>query len=100
MGVSEVVFESDRRFSELSIWDNQKKYYAEKGIEAWAHDVPSYVTCNPFIARQYAWTAINFIREWAQQNPQASNNPFYILELGAGTGQFSFYFLKNLVHFK
>lgn len=100
VSVSEVVFESDRRFSALSIWDNQKKYYAEKGIDAWANDVPSYVTCNPFIARQYAWTAINFIRDWAQENPNASAYPFYIIELGAGTGQFSFYFLKNLMHFQ
>lgn len=98
--MSEVVFESSRRFSELSIWDNQKKYYAEKGIDAWAHDVPSYVTCNPFIACQYAWTSINFIRDWVQENPHASQHPFYIIELGAGTGQFSFYFLKQLMHFK
>lgn len=100
MGVSEIVFESDRHFSKLSIWDNQKKYYTEKGIDAWANDVPSYVTCNPFIARQYAWTAINFIRDWAQQNPHASQHPFYIIELGSGTGQFSFYFLKQLMQFQ
>ncbi len=100
MSDSTIIFERDSRFSELSIWDNQKKYYAEKGIDAWAHDVPSYVTCNPFIARQYAWTAINFIRDWVQENPHASQHPFHIIELGAGTGQFSFYFLKNLLGFQ
>lgn len=98
--MNEVVFESDRRFSALSIWDNQKKYYAEKGIDAWAYDVPSYVTCNPFIARQYAWAAICFIRDWVQENPHASQHPFYIVELGSGTGQFSFYFLKQLMQFQ
>ena len=100
MSDNSIIFERDCRFSQLSIWDNQKKYYAAKGIDAWAYDVPSYVTCNPFIARQYAWTTICFIRDWTQSNLPATDQPFYIFELGSGTGQFSFYFLKNLVQFQ
>ena len=92
-----IVLEEKIRFSQSMMWKDQKKYYDLKGIDAWDEDVPFYITSNPFIARGYAQIAIGFIQDWAQQNPAAVDHPFYLLELGAGTGQFSFYFLKNLL---
>jgi tetratricopeptide (TPR) repeat protein len=99
MSTEKIVFEPPSRFSALSIWPHQKKYYAQKGIDAWAHDVPSYVTSNPYIARQYAKTTAYFILNWIQKNPDAMHHPFYMIELGTGTGQFSFYFLSSLIAF-
>ncbi|OGT41513.1 MAG: hypothetical protein A3F13_03680 [Gammaproteobacteria bacterium RIFCSPHIGHO2_12_FULL_40_19] len=95
--MTEVILEKEIRFSQSMMWKDQKKYYDVKGIDAWDEDVPFYITSNPFIARGYAQIAIGFIQDWISKNPQAIDHPFYFLELGAGTGQFSFYFLKNLL---
>lgn len=92
-----VVIEEKIRFSQSVMWKDQKKYYDLKGIDAWDEDVPFYITSNPFIARSYAQIAIGFIQDWIHMNPHVIDHPFYFLELGAGTGQFSFYFLKNLL---
>src|SRR3990167_1525443 len=91
--------ETNIRFSASRLWRDQKKYYDEKGIDAWEDDVPFYITSNPFIARAYAETAISFMQDWLQQekNNAVGAEPFYILELGSGTGQFSFYFLKSFL---
>lgn len=91
------IIEQDIRFSESKLWTDQKKYYAEKGIHAWDEEVPFYITSNPFIGNRYATTIIRFMQDWVKKNPDAVSQPFYILELGAGTGQFSFYVLKALV---
>lgn len=98
--MSQVILENEIRFSHSAMWGDQKKYYGEKGIEAWNEDVPFYITSNPFIAKSYAQMAIGFIQDWLHKNPDAKNHPFTFLELGAGTGQFSFYFLKHLTHFQ
>ncbi|MCX7125058.1 MAG: SAM-dependent methyltransferase, partial [Gammaproteobacteria bacterium] len=94
---TKITLENEIRFSESMIWNEQKKYYDSKGIDAWGEDVPFYITSNPFIGRQYAQIAIGFIQDWLKKNPGSEESPFYFLELGVGTGQFSFYFLKNLV---
>ncbi|MCX7120563.1 MAG: tetratricopeptide repeat protein [Gammaproteobacteria bacterium] len=97
---NKVILEDKIRFSDSALWKEQKKYYGEKGIEAWNDDVPFYITSNPFIARAYALMTIHFIQDYITQHPESIKSPFIILELGAGTGQFSFYFLKNLLAFQ
>jgi len=97
MTKNKIILEDKIRFSQSKLWHEQKKYYGEKGIEAWNDDVPFYITSNPFIGYAYAQMTIHFIQDYIAQNPEAKNHPFIILELGAGTGQFSFYFLKNLL---
>lgn len=94
--VDKIFIEENKRFSELAIWKSQKAYYDSKGIEAWADDVPFYITSNPFIGRSYAKLALAFIQDWILQNKDADKKPFYILEMGTGSGQFSFYFLRYL----
>jgi len=92
-----ITIEENKRFSDSSLWAAQKEYYDKEGIEAWAEDVPFYVTSNPFIANSYANVIIRFIQDWIVQNPDAISHPFYILELGTGPGQFSYYLLKTLL---
>ena len=92
--MSEIILENKIRFSQSIMWTAQKNYYDEKGINAWDEDVPFYITSNPYIARDYAQTAIRFMQDWVRKNPESTKHPFYLLELGSGTGQFSFYFLK------
>lgn len=95
-----VTLESNKKFSESMLWQLQRDYYDKEGIDAWASNVPFYITSNPFIGQCYAQLSIRFIQDWCQQNPDATQHPFYILELGTGPGQFSFYVLKQLQYLK
>jgi len=89
--------ENNKRFSNSALWVAQREYYDTEGIEAWAGDVPFYVTSNPFIANTYANVIIRFIQDYLRKDPQSASKPFYILELGTGPGQFSYYLLKTLL---
>lgn len=75
--------------NDAKLWEWQRDYFAKTPIEAWFNEVPSYVTSNPFIARAYAQMAFALM----QEHPEKS---FTILELGTGTGQFSYYVLRHL----
>lgn len=91
-----VVIEQHKRFSQSALWRLQREYFEKEGIGAWVNQVPFYITSNPFIARCYARLAVGFIRDWLKIHPEAKKNPFYILELGTGSGKFSFYALKMI----
>ncbi len=94
-----IVIEQNKRFSESCIWKLQREYFEKSGINAWVNQVPFYITSNPFIAHCYAKLIINFIRDYLRQKPEAKNAPFYILELGTGSGRFSYYLVKALEAF-
>lgn len=83
------------RLSESIIWDLQRKFFEQEGIHAWEGQVPHYITNNPYIANSYANVAIRYIQDQAKSNEYDASTPFYILEIGAGAGIFSFYFLKR-----
>lgn len=93
----QITIEENKRFSESQIWAGQREYYDQKGVEAWGGDVPFYITSNPFFGDCYAQLVIRFIQDWIKLHPDAIQHPFYILELGTGTGQFSFHVMKKLV---
>lgn len=95
--MSSVLLEENKRLSESCLWRIQREYFDQQGIHAWVNQVPFYITTNPFIAHSYAQVIFNFIRDWLVQHPEAKAHPFYILELGTGSGRFSFYFLKTLI---
>ena len=80
--------------SQSPIWDQQRAYFNTQGIEAWRQNiVPNYITSNPFIANSYAQMALAFIRD--TERTFNGNQPIYILELGAGSGRFSYHFLRS-----
>ncbi|ACJ20411.1 hypothetical protein [Coxiella burnetii] len=91
-----LILEEKTRMSQSLLWDFQRQYYYKQGPQAFANQVPFYVTCNPFIANVYAELIFSFIRDWIKQHPQSVQSPFYVLELGAGSGRFSFYTIKRL----
>ena len=99
-GKNEVVFEREQRLSESMLWQAQRAYYDEQGVEAWTGAVPFYITSNPYIASCYARLVIRFIQSWVQKKAYCQDQPFYILEIGAGTGQFSFYMLRELMRYR
>lgn len=91
-----IVVEQAKRFSESMLWKLQREYFDKEGINAWVNQVPFYITSNPFIAACYAQVVASFIRDWVNKHPDAKNHPFYLLELGTGSGRFSFYVIKKL----
>ncbi len=91
-----VVIEQHKKFSQSALWRLQREYFDQEGINAWVNQVPFYITSNPFIADCYAHLVLSFIRDWIKKNPDAKNHPFYIMELGTGSGRFSYYVLKTL----
>jgi tetratricopeptide (TPR) repeat protein len=83
--------------SASKLWQYQRDFFSQEGINAWAGKVPFYVTSNPYIANAYANVVFRFMQDYAQQKTYHADEPFYILELGTGSGKFSFYFLKKLL---
>lgn len=95
-----VTIEENQRLSNSIIWEGQRAYYHQQGAQAWAGDVPFYITSNPVIANCYANLIVRFIQDWSRQNPKSKKEPFYIIELGTGSGQFTYYVLKRLSEIK
>ncbi|HEX9256071.1 MAG TPA: hypothetical protein VF938_11020, partial [Candidatus Angelobacter sp.] len=95
-GDEPIVLETDVPLSQSLIWRLQRDFYAERGLKAWTEDlVPSYITNNPFIAEIYAQIVAGFILDCMNlpqkgSRPLSPDNPLRILELGAGTGKFSY----------
>jgi hypothetical protein len=83
--------EEDRVLSKSVLWDAQRAFYDEIGIDAWRGPVPHYITSNPRIAQAYADTILGYARD-AQATLRGL--PLDIIELGAGSGRFSHYFLR------
>src|SRR5258708_7472547 len=76
----------------------QRDYFDQEGINASVNQVPFYITSNPFIANCYARVATAFIRDVVEKNPNAKKPSFYILELGTGSGRFSYYSVKSILN--
>jgi hypothetical protein len=90
-----VFLEQRQPFSTCMIWRLQREYFREEGIEAWRRGrVPHYITSNPTVARSYAELVFGVFRDRARAG--ASDEPIYLLELGAGSGRLAFHFLKVL----
>jgi SAM-dependent MidA family methyltransferase len=100
-----VLLEKDVSISQSLIWRSQREYYARRGLKSWTEDmVPQFITNNPFIAEIYARIVFGFICDCMaligeNSRPLSAENPLRILELGAGTGKFSFQFLRHLEEF-
>lgn len=81
-------------------------FYDRKGPESWSQGiVPHFITCNTFIGRCYAKVLHGFIRDCYRSSINShmkfnENEPLYIIELGAGSGKFSFFMLKALAEMK
>ena len=93
----EVVVEAGMPLSASVLWRLQRSFYNRHGVAAWsAGTVPSYVTCNPFIARAYARVILGFLRDCRSRSGALATGPAYIVELGAGSGRFAFLLLRQL----
>lgn len=82
------------------LWQRLRGFYHAEGVNAWAGRVPHYVTNNPYIANSYANIIIRFVQDCARAGAYDSSEPIYVVELGAGSGTFSFYMLKRLAELR
>ena len=84
-----------QRLSQTTLWDMQSRAYQSLGLQAWTErGIPSYLTSNPFIAKRYANIAFAFLMEGILEGRIKKNQPFTLFELGAGTGRFTYLFLR------
>jgi tetratricopeptide (TPR) repeat protein len=91
-----VTLESRQRFSQSRLWQWQAEYFEKSGATAWAGSVPFYATSSVHIARCYSQIIARYIQDLAKMPETDPQKPVYIVELGAGSGQFSYYCLKHL----
>lgn len=94
--VTGFLLEKEKRFSDSVLWSLQRNYYAQKGPTAWhSGEVPSYATCNTFIAQSYAHVVISYLRDAKAAGTLDPQHPVYIVELAAGVGRFAYQFLNK-----
>ncbi len=92
--------EENQRLSASRLWRWQRQYFEEQGVEAWRRSiVPHYVTCNPVMAAAYARVVFGYLRDLVRESRLGfdATQPLHVLELGAGSGRFTYHFLKKLV---
>lgn len=88
--------ERDQPLSKSLLWKLQEQAYNQFGIAAWGQKgVPSSLTSNPFIAKSYAHIVLGYLRDCIQHEELDFSSPFYIFDLGAGSGRFAYLFLKE-----
>lgn len=98
MGVKYHLLEKKQRFSDSILWKLQSEAYSQFGPEAWTgKGVPSYLTSNPYTAKQYAKVVLGYVRDCLRNGSIDIAHPVYLFDLGAGTGRFGFLFLKELL---
>lgn len=94
---TQVVMQRNVPLSKSKLWNFQRAFFDTQGINAWNHKVPFYITSNPYIANAYANICIRFMQDCVNKGNYNPEEPFYIFELGAGPGRFSFYTIKRLL---
>jgi len=95
-----VILDAEKRLSESILWEMQARYFREHGARAW-EQVPFYPTSNTFVAESYAELILAFLLD--AQPHLDTKQPIYVVELGAGTGCFTYRCLRllkrKLAHF-
>ena len=61
--MNDIILQEEMQLSKSKIWEMQKKYYQDMGIEAWLGAVPFFVTSNNFFVNQLAFLVCNFLLE-------------------------------------
>lgn len=84
--------------SKSALWSKMQEYYNNIGPEAWQDElVPLQISSNKNLALAYANIIVAQINDWYSQKQKTGHEePFYIVEIGAGHGKLGFYVLKHL----
>eukprot|EP00605_Chrysophyceae_sp_TOSAG23-4_P002240 GSChrysophyteH1.ASY1.ANO1.2484.1 assembled CDS len=75
-------------------------FYDRKGPQSWSEGiVPHFITCNSFIGKSYAKVFHAFLKDCMSPGAKMvvdKDDTIYIIELGAGSGKFTYFMLKAL----
>jgi hypothetical protein len=82
--------------SESRLWSGLLDFYSSKGPTAWPKHVPFHATSNAFIADAYANIVVRLVQDLLSCDQLERSEPLYVVELGAGSGRFSFLALTRL----
>jgi tetratricopeptide (TPR) repeat protein len=94
-----IVLESGARLSRSLLWQLQRRYFEQQGIQAWQQSVvPHFITSNTYTAGAYARVVLAYLKDC--KRPEGTSGRHYILELGAGSGRFAYHFLKKFLHLR
>ncbi len=94
------VLERGVRLSRSFLWQVQRAFFEQGGPGVWSSStVPHYVTSNPFLAGGYARIVLGFLRDCRAAGAAFfdGGRPLHILELGSGSGRFTYHFLRKLL---
>jgi len=95
MSVQTYLLESEKPFGESLIWQLNREYYQEVGVEAWrSQKVPHQLTSNSMVGMTYAELIFGVMKDLARQGKLEER--LYILELGAGHGRLAFHIIVHL----
>mmetsp|Transcript_21957 Transcript_21957/g.36774 ORF Transcript_21957/g.36774 Transcript_21957/m.36774 type:complete len:635 (-) Transcript_21957:213-2117(-) len=98
--IERCVLEDFTQCSKSHLWKLMMSFYERKGPESWSQGiVPHFITCNNFIGKSYVKVLHGFLRDSFGPNSKMKvdpTEPLYIIELGAGSGKFSYFMLKAL----
>jgi len=85
-------------FSKSKIWQLQRDYFNQAGINAWrTGEVPHYITSNPVMGKTYAELVLALLRDLSLKGQ--TQDTVYLLELGAGHGRLCYHFFKHFEKF-
>lgn len=85
------------RFSESPMWSAQRQYFQVQGVNPWRTEtIPFYATSNPGFARAYAKIVVEYWQDAMAIGLVDINRVLPIVEMGSGSGTFTFYFLQAL----
>lgn len=89
------------RLSQSGLWEEQREYYNEQGVQAWTSGtVPHYVTNNPQIATAYVDLIAAHLQDLLQAEQLNPKEPVYVVELGGGSGRLAYLILRRLEELK
>lgn len=89
-----VPIETGQRLSNSILWKLQRAYFEREGMDAWRSGaVPHHITCSPALADAYVEILTGLFRDLRCSLDQ----PFYIVELGAGSGRLGYLILRRLL---
>ncbi len=81
-------------FHDSMIWQLNRAYYKDIGIEAWSKgEVPHNITSNSFVGKTYASLIFAMLNDLARKS---KFEKVYIIELGSGHARLCFHILKHL----
>lgn len=82
-------------FADSQLWQINRDYYQNSGIEAWSKGiVPHQITSNSLAGKTYARIIVGCLRDLADKGRTAEI--VYIVELGAGHGRLGYHVLRHL----